>query len=88
MAQHGFAINPNPNLKEIAIAEGWTIYQPQAQSRNLSGRHLNAALKALRHTKAKGGRRGSLPRTGNRVVGRPRIQTLPEWQQSYGPSRI
>jgi phosphoserine phosphatase len=28
MAKHGFAINPNPNLKEVAIAEAWTIYQP------------------------------------------------------------
>lgn len=28
MARQGFAVNPNPNLKEIAIAEGWTIYQP------------------------------------------------------------
>jgi phosphoserine phosphatase len=29
MAKHAFAVNPNPNLKEIAMAEGWTIYQPQ-----------------------------------------------------------
>jgi phosphoserine phosphatase len=28
MAKHAFAINPNPNLKEIALAQGWTIYQP------------------------------------------------------------
>jgi phosphoserine phosphatase len=28
MAKHAFAINPNPNLKEIAIATGWTVYQP------------------------------------------------------------
>jgi phosphoserine phosphatase len=25
MAKHAFAINPNPNLKEIAVASGWTI---------------------------------------------------------------
>jgi phosphoserine phosphatase len=28
MSTHPFAINPNPNLKEIALANGWTIYQP------------------------------------------------------------
>lgn len=28
LARHAFAINPNPNLKEIAIARHWTIYQP------------------------------------------------------------
>jgi phosphoserine phosphatase len=28
MAKHPFAINPNPKLKEIALAIGWTIYQP------------------------------------------------------------
>jgi len=28
MSKHPFAINPNPNLKEIAIANGWTVYQP------------------------------------------------------------
>jgi phosphoserine phosphatase len=29
MAKHPFAVNPNPNLKEIAIAKGWTVYQPE-----------------------------------------------------------
>jgi phosphoserine phosphatase len=29
LARHGFAINPNPNLKEIALAKGWTVYQPE-----------------------------------------------------------
>ncbi len=29
MSNHAFAINPNPDLKEIAIANGWTVYQPQ-----------------------------------------------------------
>ena len=29
MSKHAFAINPNPDLKEIAIANGWTVYQPQ-----------------------------------------------------------
>jgi HAD superfamily phosphoserine phosphatase-like hydrolase len=28
MSKHAFAINPNQNLKEIAIANGWTVYQP------------------------------------------------------------
>ena len=28
LAKHAFAINPNPNLKEIAIANRWTVYQP------------------------------------------------------------
>ncbi len=28
MSKHPFAINPNPNLKEIALANGWTVYQP------------------------------------------------------------
>jgi HAD superfamily phosphoserine phosphatase-like hydrolase len=28
MAKHPFAINPNANLKEIAIANRWTVYQP------------------------------------------------------------
>jgi phosphoserine phosphatase len=29
LAKHAFAINPNPNLKKIAIANGWTVYQPE-----------------------------------------------------------
>ncbi len=28
LARHAFAINPNPNLREVALANGWTIYQP------------------------------------------------------------
>lgn len=28
MAEYPFAINPNPNLKEIAAASGWRVYQP------------------------------------------------------------
>jgi phosphoserine phosphatase len=28
MSKHPFAINPNSNLKEIAEANGWTVYQP------------------------------------------------------------
>jgi phosphoserine phosphatase len=28
MSKKPFAINPSPELKEIAIANGWTIYQP------------------------------------------------------------
>jgi phosphoserine phosphatase len=35
LAKHAFAINPNPNLREVAIAKGWTIYQP---SLNTHGR--------------------------------------------------
>jgi phosphoserine phosphatase len=30
MSKHAFAINPNPDLKEIAIAHGWKVYQPEA----------------------------------------------------------
>jgi HAD superfamily phosphoserine phosphatase-like hydrolase len=30
MSKHPFAINPNPDLKDIALANGWTVYQPQA----------------------------------------------------------
>jgi phosphoserine phosphatase len=30
LSKHAFAINPNPNLKEIALANGWTVYQPDA----------------------------------------------------------
>ena len=33
MAQHPFAINPNPNLKEIASARNWRIYQPEPNHR-------------------------------------------------------
>jgi HAD superfamily phosphoserine phosphatase-like hydrolase len=29
MSNQAFAINPRPDLKEIALANGWTIYQPQ-----------------------------------------------------------
>lgn len=32
MSQHPFAINPNPNLKEIALTNGWKVYQPDARS--------------------------------------------------------
>lgn len=28
MSKHPFAVNPNFDLKEIAIASGWTVYQP------------------------------------------------------------
>jgi phosphoserine phosphatase len=27
-SHHPFAINANPNLKEIAVTHGWTFYQP------------------------------------------------------------
>ena len=29
MAKHPFAINPSPKLQEIALANGWIIYQPE-----------------------------------------------------------
>src|ERR1700686_1027457 len=32
MSKHPFAINPNPNLKEIAIAQGWKVYQPESNN--------------------------------------------------------
>jgi len=28
MSKHAYAINPNPDLKEIAITNGWKVYQP------------------------------------------------------------
>ena len=28
IATHAYAINPNPDLKEIALARGWTVYFP------------------------------------------------------------
>ena len=28
MARHGFAVNPNPDLEEMATERGWTIYRP------------------------------------------------------------
>lgn len=30
MSNHAFAVNPNPDLKTIAIGNGWTVYQPEA----------------------------------------------------------
>ena len=33
MSKHPFAINPNPNLKEIAIARNWRVYQPEPNHR-------------------------------------------------------
>ena len=33
IAKHAFAINANPNLKEIAATNGWTIYQPDLSHR-------------------------------------------------------
>ncbi len=32
LSKHPFVINPNPNLKEIALAKGWKVYQPDARS--------------------------------------------------------
>jgi len=28
MAKHAFAVNPNPDLREVALRRGWTIYVP------------------------------------------------------------
>ena len=28
IARHGFAVNPNPDLEEMARERGWTIYRP------------------------------------------------------------
>ena len=33
LVEHPFAINPNPNLKEIAQARGWRLYQPDPNHR-------------------------------------------------------
>ena len=32
MSKHPFAINPNPHLKEIALANGWKVYQPDTNN--------------------------------------------------------
>jgi len=32
LSRHAFAINPNQNLKEIALANGWTVYQPKTNN--------------------------------------------------------
>lgn len=37
ISKHGFAINPNPDLKEIAVARGWTVYQPEVNYRQQAG---------------------------------------------------
>lgn len=29
LAKHAFAINPNPDLEEVARQRGWTVYQPE-----------------------------------------------------------
>jgi len=31
MVKHPFVINPNPKLKEIAVASGWAMYQPESK---------------------------------------------------------
>jgi phosphoserine phosphatase len=31
MSKHPFVINPNPDLKEIALANNWTVYQPDVE---------------------------------------------------------
>jgi len=31
LSKHPYATNPNPNLKEVALANGWTVYQPGAE---------------------------------------------------------
>jgi phosphoserine phosphatase len=28
LSKHAFAVNPNPNLKEVATSRGWSVYQP------------------------------------------------------------
>jgi phosphoserine phosphatase len=33
MSKHPFAINPTPNLREIALANGWRLYQPEPNHR-------------------------------------------------------
>jgi phosphoserine phosphatase len=32
LSKHPFAINPNSNLREIALANHWTVYQPELNS--------------------------------------------------------
>jgi len=33
LSKHAFAINPNSDLKEIALANRWTVYQPEVNHR-------------------------------------------------------
>ena len=33
MAQHPFAINPNPDLERLARERGWTVYFPDGTAR-------------------------------------------------------
>ncbi len=33
LSRHAFAINPNPNLLEIAVANQWAVYQPGANQK-------------------------------------------------------
>jgi phosphoserine phosphatase len=33
MAQHAFAINPNPDLERLARERGWTVYFPDGTAR-------------------------------------------------------
>jgi phosphoserine phosphatase len=33
MSRHAFAVNPNPNLKALALENGWKIYQPETNHR-------------------------------------------------------
>jgi phosphoserine phosphatase len=32
-AKHAFAVNPNPDLAELAAKRGWTIYYPDGMAR-------------------------------------------------------
>ena len=33
MANHGFAVNPNPDLEAMALRRGWTVYYPSGTAR-------------------------------------------------------
>jgi HAD superfamily phosphoserine phosphatase-like hydrolase len=33
IARHGFAVNPNPDLEELARKRGWTIYRPALEEK-------------------------------------------------------
>jgi phosphoserine phosphatase len=39
MSKHAFAINPNPDLSEIAIANGWRVYEPDRNFAHLGESH-------------------------------------------------
>ena len=36
IARHPFAVNPNPDLEEVARARNWTVYFPASKTEGLA----------------------------------------------------